>query len=1054
MSFQGDVAGIGLGELLQGLARGGRDGVLTLHGSDVSGALGLRKGMLYLLAGPDENEDEWRRRSQRAWTDDPRQAMETQRRETISRASRLSDLYSMLVAPNLHFRFEPGPLPTPPGHVTPADNSMRLGEPPSPNHDPVWGPGMSVEFVLLEHARIADEAGDGAAASLGGSDIPRALDPASHPPGERDLLEQCDGRSTIQEIADRLGWPLQQACGQIGHAITSGAVRTAEPREMLAAAQRELEQGRIERAATRLTGWIRDTEPGAPEVGDADLLVSEWELGRLEHVLPSLAASDGRALLRKLDLIHRDPSASLLRWSALLQAHRGDDVTALHEVVLRLVVQEEADARTFQDLLRLARIFQERGQSRRTRTLLRVASSHLPSKVRTRIELGRRMIEAGLVDDGMRWLLDTARELIEAGEGDRALLAIRIVLQEAPEHPQAAGLMIQARALQTRKRRRRWNSMAVLATLLLIAAVALVRFHNKSVEEQHLVEIRDHAANPARAIQLLNEYFPDDESEHIASLRSTLLQNQKEKAKRAREAWFEKYDAVEEECRFGDPFLGLRRALQLPEPPEDGRKNQSWPGVQNLLQVLTDRLSTRAEELDLPPDATLEELHDEERLLSLVVELEGMVNPEASAATKSFHYRIAALRDTIVERKKERAELREHQIASQLIEEQDILLAAARAHATAGDLERSLAAYDRLVALDPELEALLAEETSAVRSHWAAVTDALALAEAGDHAAARARLEEGCETISDHLMPWEFRSVPEGAVVHFPDGSSRVAPFRVRSSFGERMELRIEAEDCLTRTLVVEDPADRLVYLHRRPERNWETEHRVDALPVQAGDDHVVTDRYGRVQRLGRDSRPRWERQLATLGGIARTPVFVPRRSGWLLLLSEDGQAWLLDSATGDIEGPHDLGSPPVEGPTLTRGGVSARFADGRIALWTDRLEPRTFTAEALFPDPDALREPTDERVKKTVALRAGAETETELASPWTDWTVEVGVGEFLVRDPSGRGFTAERFGDWAFVAWEAPKALMTEGRLWVSDDHGLRAYLPDVGPLASYRDE
>jgi hypothetical protein len=29
------------------------------------------------------------------------------------------------------------------------------------------------------------------------------------------------------------------------------------------------------------------------------------------------------------------------------------------------------------------------------------------------------------------------------------------------------------------------------------------------------------------------------------------------------------------------------------------------------------------------------------------------------------------------------------------------------------------------------------------------------------------------------------------------------------------------------------------------------------------------------------------------------------------------------------------------------------------------------------------------------------------------------------------------------FVAWESPKALLSQGRLWVSDDRGLRSYEP-----------
>ena len=89
MSFQGDVAGIGLGELLQGLARGGRDGVLTLFGPHLTSAIGLKGGQLFLLAGPDERPEEWRERASRAWAEDPSPRTETRRRESIARAARL-----------------------------------------------------------------------------------------------------------------------------------------------------------------------------------------------------------------------------------------------------------------------------------------------------------------------------------------------------------------------------------------------------------------------------------------------------------------------------------------------------------------------------------------------------------------------------------------------------------------------------------------------------------------------------------------------------------------------------------------------------------------------------------------------------------------------------------------------------------------------------------------------------------------------------------------------------------------------------------------------------
>jgi hypothetical protein len=33
--------------------------------------------------------------------------------------------------------------------------------------------------------------------------------------------------------------------------------------------------------------------------------------------------------------------------------------------------------------------------------------------------------------------------------------------------------------------------------------------------------------------------------------------------------------------------------------------------------------------------------------------------------------------------------------------------------------------------------------------------------------------------------------------------------------------------------------------------------------------------------------------------------------------------------------------------------------------------------------------------------------------------------------------------GAWEYVAWEGPKALVPYGRLWVSDEGGLRSYVP-----------
>jgi hypothetical protein len=217
---------------------------------------------------------------------------------------------------------------------------------------------------------------------------------------------------------------------------------------------------------------------------------------------------------------------------------------------------------------------------------------------------------------------------------------------------------------------------------------------------------------------------------------------------------------------------------------------------------------------------------------------------------------------------------------------------------------------------------------------------------------------------------------------------------------------------------------------------------------VPSGDDHIVANRRGLVARLGQNSETRWEVELKTLGGVARTPVFLPNKSGWLLVVSEDGQAWLVQSQTGEIEGPRDIGSPPAVGPELTRGGVSVQFADGRVAVWTDRLEPVFYQADSLVERPTAKEALLAGNLG---ILRRSAGAASALVSPWNGWTVTVMDGEYRVVGPDGRGFSAERAGEFVYLAWEKPKALVPHGRLWISDAAGLRSYVPDLARMVPF---
>ena len=97
------------------------------------------------------------------------------------------------------------------------------------------------------------------------------------------------------------------------------------------------------------------------------------------------------------------------------------------------------------------------------------------------------------------------------------------------------------------------------------------------------------------------------------------------------------------------------------------------------------------------------------------------------------------------------------------------------------------------------------------------------------------------------------------------------------------------------------------------------------------------------------------------------------------------------------------------------------------------------------------------EYVKGVINLRGKIipviELRTKFAMPSVEYTeatcvivVEVSDEMFLVRrpgEPDEAGFSISRNGDWSFLAWEMPNTRIPGGRLWVSDDYGLRSFLP-----------
>lgn len=1056
MGFQGDVAGIGLGELLQGLARGGREGVLRLHSENLTSALGLQGGQIFLLPEPDEDPEIWRRRCERAWVREQDHRIDVLRMSEIAYAARLETVFCLLDAEGVHFRFEPGPLATKAG----ARGAGQEADAESGALGAVHCPGVSVEFLLLEYARMADECmRHGDSTRIAVEDVPRALDTEA---GSQDLEKfwrECDGMSTVQEIGDRLGWPLRQLRALVQENLTAGTLRLSHARELLVLAQRELQENRFARAGARLSGWVRHSPGGPPPLGDAQLLINEWRQERLTHLLEAMPSREARVLLKRIDLVEAAPADSVARWKELRRKHRHDAIVEVRLIHRQLVDDSEPEIPSSTDLLKLARNMQDAGFNLRAGVMLRAAAARLPESTSARLELGTRLLEVGLVDDGAPWIVEASRTLIEGGYAEKAIAPLRALASAAPSHREARSLLALARGRSVRGRRKKRNSIVALSILLLISTVGLVRVHLEQEFQRRIGEITDHMNDPRRALALLDETFPDDSTERVQLLRATLVDRLRKGEYDQRNAWMDRFKEINQECTLGDPLRGLQRALEMPDPPRLELVTEDWPPVQDLMRSLVGRLGQNIDDWPDPRLDDAETVHAEQRMARLIGDLRNLVaERDAPLVTQGFSEDLTELEARLATRSEVRARKRQEEVRKERLQQQDILLAAARAHAQAGDLDRALDTYQRLIGLDEtgKLEGILAGETDAVRQHQRAYVRARELATQGQHGDAYAALKGVCANPAEHLLPWRVETEPQGARVHLADGTTRVAPFVMESARGSPVELVFELTGHESLRLSVLEPGDRFVVLSRNAQRHWATEGSVDSLPVSVGDDHVLADRSGRLARLGAGGAVVWTRELDTLGGVARAPVFLPRKPGYLLVLTEDGDAWIVEAATGKLDGPWSFGSPPIEGPIVTENGVLVRFEDGRSAIWESRLRPTVREPVDLRED-ESPQEAARRRRQRAIAegtikgsdvglavLRRDSDTARVLRSPWNDWEVEVQKQSYRVRRRGGEeSFGVRLEGQWAFVAWEAPHSKIPDGRLWISDSAGLRAFEP-----------
>jgi hypothetical protein len=293
-------------------------------------------------------------------------------------------------------------------------------------------------------------------------------------------------------------------------------------------------------------------------------------------------------------------------------------------------------------------------------------------------------------------------------------------------------------------------------------------------------------------------------------------------------------------------------------------------------------------------------------------------------------------------------------------------------------------------------------------------------------------------------------SSPSGAKVRLPDGSQRETPFTLETTLFERVELAFEAPGYEPRRVTINQPGDQLVHLSRMPEFSWNSNGRVDALPLCLGEDYLLADRNGALTRASAKGSD-WSLRLETLGGFARAPIALPARPGFVLVVSEDGEAWVVDAAQGTAEGPSSRNVAPLRGPYLVGSDVLMRFFDGTVWRWSLSASPDPVPAEeaksalSRFESQGSESEARLGVSPNFATLRKSSAEKFHLDSPWNDLTIDLADGRCKLgkRGEPTPLFNVDLVGEWIYAAFESPSGSAPRGRLWISDGRGLRSYLP-----------
>ncbi|MGK0483223.1 MAG: hypothetical protein ACJAQ3_003205, partial [Planctomycetota bacterium] len=906
MSFQGDVRGIGLAELLQGLARGRKEGVLTLTSrGDHRSVLGMEEGKAWLMPDPDEVADHWRSRARDAWADDATFTMDAARLSPIVKAARLEALYELLDGGGVHFRFDPGPVP---------DRETKLEEDGHSTTEVHCEP-MPVEFMLLEYARIADEIElAGHPALISPEVIPCVQDTVELSKTPVRLVGACDGNSTVQEIADRLGWPIRQAQLAILAAIQTGGFRIAHPIEVLRLALHELQRKQFSRAGARLTLWCRTGTPGPLVAEDAEALANEWLAGRLTSALRVMPLKHVRCLLRRLDTTLGSTSHSVVHWMEATRIRPQDQVSRLRLAAMRLRDAGEGCDLDVREILDLARELREHGSPVRSGPALAIAAFLQPAAVPQRLELGMGLVLAGRIEEAGPWIVSACTDMLASGHADRILGPLRTLIESDPRNRDARDLLSKANRKSTRSKKLRRHATIAASVTLVLGVSAVVKVKVEEERKTQISSIRALLDAPKMALTQLNVLFPDDSSLEVGDLRRELEDRLRANEIAKKDAWGNKYIEAQTAAQEGDYLRALELVRALPPVPRLELLKVKWPSTSEIMLGMTQRMSVELGNLGSPAIHAPQQLVEEERVRKQADELsEALTEDEQmSPHLAEFRQSLDDVKELIISRENERSEAEIKTDDKQQMAENDRLLKLARAAVERYQFERALKHFLDILDNDRtgKLRRVLAEEIADTRRKRDAVLAARELAAGGNHEAALARLNETFEETVRVMLPWQVTTSPAGVNVWVTltgedDTIVHKSPFKIEGTFGDQWQLHFELPDFDSRTLLVNGPQDISLQLSRSHEIHVECDGRVDAVPTPIGDgatgDYIICDRNGMIARAAWDGSIRWRQDIKTVSGIARRPVTVPGLDGELLFLTETGTVWLVSPEDGNL---------------------------------------------------------------------------------------------------------------------------------------------------------